>query len=347
MSEPIKLPFSSYSSIDVNSDYLGGANLGFEMAGHLISALSHHEMTLTLLNLLERFPGVNSVTCYEVFEVESPQPGRDSWLFRRFPLTLDDNYEDENTRAIVAMLFNKSQRVLIGNYQSRDIVLLRVDEVIPKRIIFIEGLLSEHYQTLVCGLHTVYAKQTLLLDTKERDSLTHLLNRQSLDQILTQILQYHRDHSQVTQLGVSSWLAVLDIDNFKRINDTYGHIFGDEILIHFANLLNETIRFSDFLFRFGGEEFIIILNQIDEGGASKTFERFRKAIQDYDFPAGKVTASIGYTKIDCNKSSEQILEEADRAVYGAKSAGRNKVVDYRELKGVKLSDESTGGIELF
>ena len=158
---------------------------------------------------------------------------------------------------------------------------------------------------------------------------------------------YYRAKSSPSKGGVGSWLAVLDIDKFKQINDTYGHIFGDEVLIHFSNILNEQMRFSDFLFRFGGEEFIIILNQVNAEGAGVAFERYRKAVESYQFPSGQVTVSIGYTFIDHTKASEQLLEEADRAVYAAKEGGRNLVINYTQLDHSEEPSSSDSDIELF
>ena len=330
-----------------NDGYLGGVNLGFEMAAQLISALNHHAMTCTFLNLLAGFPGVKAVTCYEVFNKGGKASADERWLFRRFPLTLDDNYEDENTKAIVALLFNSDQQVLVERFQARDIILLRVDNVTPKRVVFIEGKLDEQYFAIASGLYSVYAQQTLLLDTKERDSLTHLLNRQSLEQTLLQVKSYYQGKDVFYREGFGSWLAVLDIDNFKKINDTYGHIFGDEVLIHFANILNEQMRFSDFAFRFGGEEFIVVLNQMDAHAAKAAFERYRAAVESYLFPSGQVTVSIGYTFIDCHKACEQLLEEADRAVYAAKAAGRNQVVNYLQIDHSQEPGCADSDIELF
>ncbi|BFM05638.1 GGDEF domain-containing protein [Halioxenophilus aromaticivorans] len=348
-SENVNHPYivENLPCLNADGSYIDGVNLGFQMAAQLAGALNHHAMTCAFLNMVEAFPGVQAVHCYEVFNKACANGGQPQWLFRRFPLTLDDNYEDENTNAIVALLFDNDERVLKRHYQGRDLTVLRVDDVTPKRVVLIEGALESHYFSIIEGLYSVYARQTSLLDTKERDSLTHLLNRQSLEQTLSQVKAYYLAKSLNNEVCNSSWLAVLDIDKFKQINDTYGHIFGDEVLIHFANVLNEEMRFSDFLFRFGGEEFIIILNQVDAAGAATAFERYRKAVENYRFPAANVTVSIGYTFIDHAKANEQLLEEADKAVYAAKTAGRNQVVNYQEMDHSGEADSSDGDIELF
>ena len=91
------------------------------------------------------------------------------------------------------------------------------------------------------------------------------------------------------------WLAVSDIDFFKRVNDDFGHLYGDEVLLLMANIMRETFRGTDILFRFGGEEFVIVLRSTNQQGAHQALERFRITVEEYDFPqVGNVTISIGY-----------------------------------------------------
>lgn len=328
--------------------YVDGVSLGFELAGHLISAPSHHAMTCILLRMIDQFPGVIETACYEVFSKTGSDNrfnNGEELLFRRFPLTLDDNYEDKNTDLLVALLFQDERDIILSQHQGRNCILLRINQVLPRRVVFIEGILDEQYFAILKGLYAVYARQTHLLDAKERDSLTHLLNRQSLDQTLSQVQHYYQENRHTGDSA--SWLAVLDIDRFKQINDTYGHIFGDEILIHFANILQQHMRFSDFLFRFGGEEFIVILNQINAKGAELAFERLRKAVEQFEFPSGSVTVSIGYSVINPDKAQEIVLEEADKAVYRAKNTGRNCVVNYADIAAELAPCVCDGDVELF
>ncbi len=125
---------------------------------------------------------------------------------------------------------------------------------------------------------------------------------------------------------------MLDIDFFKRLNDTYGHLYGDEILKEMANLVKGCLRTMDILARYGGEEFAILLPETDLEDAVFTADRIRMAVENHDFPQSKgkpvkVTVSQGvttYPSSDIEKRSD-IVAKADSALYEAKEAGRNCV----------------------
>jgi len=126
-------------------------------------------------------------------------------------------------------------------------------------------------------------------------------------------------------------IILLDIDLFKAVNDTYGHQVGDDILIKVAELVQENIRSSDVLGRWGGEEFLIICPETDLTGAGTLADQVRHAIATYDFPVvGKKTASFGVACSNENESKESIIKRADDALYEAKNAGRDLVkLSYR------------------
>jgi diguanylate cyclase (GGDEF)-like protein len=129
---------------------------------------------------------------------------------------------------------------------------------------------------------------------------------------------------------------MLDIDLFKRLNDTYGHLYGDEILKEMAALVKGCLRTMDILARYGGEEFAILLPETDLDDAVQTAERIRMAVENYDFPASggkpvRVTVSQGVTSFPSPgiEKRSDIVAKADSALYEAKEAGRN-CVRYRE-----------------
>lgn len=129
-------------------------------------------------------------------------------------------------------------------------------------------------------------------------------------------------------------LIMIDIDFFKKINDTYGHLVGDSVLVDLANLLKINIRKHDIFARYGGEEFAIILPHTNRDGAEKEAERIRKAVESHKFShinkAGEITISLGcvtYPDVDVEKS-EDLVKLADSALYNAKSSGRNNVKFY-------------------
>jgi diguanylate cyclase (GGDEF)-like protein len=166
----------------------------------------------------------------------------------------------------------------------------------------------------------------LLVDA-ETDTLTRLANRRIFYSQVGALLSH----------GASAthrrFIAVADIDHFKQVNDRYGHLYGDEILIHFARLMRETFRAGDLLYRFGGEEFVIVFGVPRQEDRRIGLERFRAAVESYQFPSvGRVTTSIGFAAIEGGPvPATTLIDRADNAVYYAKRNGRNRVCEYEAL----------------
>jgi diguanylate cyclase (GGDEF)-like protein len=193
---------------------------------------------------------------------------------------------------------------------------------------------------IIGGVISVYRNFQNLLDYSERDSLTGLLNRKTFDDQLAKMLQVssediavpgqpeRRQHSGEEK----QWLAVVDVDHFKDVNDRFGHLYGDEVLILIANLLQSSFRSQDRVFRFGGEEFVVLLRSTSLENARKIIDRFRRNVESHVFPqVGKVTVSVGFVAINAYEAPVIILGHADQALYYAKSHGRNQACHYDEL----------------
>jgi diguanylate cyclase (GGDEF)-like protein len=226
-----------------------------------------------------------------------------------------------------------------------------------------ERILDHAQHELVDGMLRIYRNHVALLDYSEQDTLTGLLNRKTFDAVFARRIAQRsvgeRASRMIQLIGrrrnalphESPWLAVVDIDFFKRINDKFGHLFGDEVLLLTARLMRNCFRGSDTLFRFGGEEFLVLLSPTDEAGANVALERFRKQLEDYDFPqVGHVTVSIGYSRAAQGDNPTVSFERADDALYYAKQNGRNQVRGYEALVAAgalepKVSPESE--LELF
>lgn len=162
------------------------------------------------------------------------------------------------------------------------------------------------------------------MQTATRDSLTGVGNRIALEITAEREIAIARRTNQPTAI------LVIDIDHFKRINDRYGHSAGDRVLVDTARQLRENCRESDSVFRFGGEEFIVLLSQTEESGALAIAERIRNAIAtmhtQYEQTGIHVTASIGIACLNRGEGLHAWFDRADRALYLAKQAGRNRVV---------------------
>jgi len=207
------------------------------------------------------------------------------------------------------------------------------------------------HQHLAHGLLKVYANYLELIDKARRDKLTQLLNRETLDSEVTRILiRNNTAEHNILKLPVNSdvetrrtaknssfWLGILDIDFFKKINDSYGHLYGDEILILVARLLEKNIRDNDFAFRFGGEEFVIILLSDNRETAKDAFERIRMEINKHPYANVEgLSISAGVSQITNQMNPTEVIEEADKALYYAKENGRNQVQFYAKLVEDKL-----------
>jgi diguanylate cyclase (GGDEF)-like protein len=313
----------------------------FELAASLLLHHSYQLMTHYLLDYLAEIDGIINATSYEIF---GDLTRSENVMIRRFPLSLQENFKDENSELLIEMLKKSYGGISQTQKGGSNWILLEVDKVHPRRAILMEGEISDYDMDFIGGMYRVYANQVALLDSKERDVLTGLPNRQTLMDTLNDVLVFHKKQP-VGEDNRRSWLAVLDIDYFKKINDQFGHLYGDEVLIHFAAVMEKTFRYSDFLFRYGGEEFVVILNNCDDEGIAYALEKFRKAVEEFEFPSGKVTVSIGFTEIITTMPPSLLLESADKALYQSKEQGRNRVTSSVQ---VEVPTEITSGeVDLF
>ena len=157
------------------------------------------------------------------------------------------------------------------------------------------------------------------------DALTGLFNRRHFESTID------REFMRAKRYSSDLSIAVFDIDYFKKINDTYGHLCGDYVLKEIAYIALETFRKTDILFRYGGEEFVVILTETPIDKAVIPLERFRKTIEDYPFFYDnnhlKVTVSVGVETLNPEIfTSADLFGNADKALYNAKENGRNKIV---------------------
>lgn len=153
-----------------------------------------------------------------------------------------------------------------------------------------------------------------------RDTLTGLYNRRKLDEIL--LYEMNRYERTKQSFGI----MLLDIDFFKKVNDTYGHSVGDEVLIKIATLLNNSVRKMDDVIRWGGEEFLIVCPETNLKGILHLAESIRNIIEEYEFDiVKKLTISLGISVIQEDDTLDSIVNRSDKYLYKAKELGRNRV----------------------
>lgn len=200
--------------------------------------------------------------------------------------------------------------------------------------------LEQELAATLAAMMRVYSNHVAVLDYSERDALTRLRNRKTFDDTFVRLVygaprepDRERDDQRGTGNGdAAHWLGMADIDHFKRINDRHGHAFGDDVLVVIAQLMRDSFRVSDRLYRFGGEEFAIVLERTSASHAREVFERFRQAVRRHRFaPAGRITISVGYTRVRLDDTPADALERADAALYRAKQDGRNRVCAHEAL----------------
>ncbi len=218
--------------------------------------------------------------------------------------------------------------------------------------------LSQDACRLVNGILRLYLNFRSLLDYGEHDTLTNLLNRKTFDSaFLKTTLEQQpapngtQDNRRQTASVGSYWLALIDIDHFKHVNDKYGHLIGDEVLLLLARLMRSCFRFHDQLYRFGGEEFVALMRCHDEAEAACVLERLRATTEAHLFPqVGTITVSIGFSAIRIGDTPSGAFERIDKSLYYAKSHGRNQVCSYSALVASgELTEQppNVGDMELF
>ena len=183
-------------------------------------------------------------------------------------------------------------------------------------------------------LMNISARKKAELELIERERTYQQL---SITDALTGLKNSRHFHTQIDmalensdRYNQSFSLCFLDLDNFKYLNDTYGHITGDSILEAFAGLIKDCLRLNDSAFRYGGDEFAIILPSTGYSGAVNLANRIRECVKNHNFPVRgdvllNVTSSIGVTEYKAGDDAKAILSRADAALYAAKRVGKNRV----------------------
>jgi diguanylate cyclase (GGDEF)-like protein len=290
---------------DINIVDVANLDDGFKKveSGELYGYIDN--LSVTVSNIQKSFSGVLKVSA-------------------RLNITDDLTIGSRNDEPLLNSIFQKII-VSIDNSEVREILnrWISVEESVKVDYTFLWKIFGVIF--IVFVLFTVYSFQLKINNKKlekisREDVLTGVGNRLKLNEILANSYQYSKRYK--NQYGI----VLLDIDDFKKINDTYGHLFGDEVLKKFAYILVKNIRQTDKLGRWGGEEFMIVCPNINAENLKKIAEELRNNIENDLFLKEKgITASFGLSVFDGNKDIEHVVGEADKNLYKAKNSGKNRV----------------------
>lgn len=218
-----------------------------------------------------------------------------------------------------------------------DAAWLVVDYPMDIRTRFLAGSVALTFLTYIHASDREAAEHEILRLTARvqklarTDELTQLLNRRAAKEYFVQKL------SEIKRYGGQFGLMILDIDNFKRINDTFGHDVGDRVLMEIAAILRRSMRSSDLVARWGGEEIVIMMPSADSSTVRETAEKIRKIIASQPMQVCSeplsISVSIGATVVTASDTQESALKRADDALYEAKRSGKNRVI-------VRMSEET-------
>ena len=239
----------------------------------------------------------------------------------------------DNKFEVVRILLGKEMEYNFNDMKSKIIIPLVFDKKLIGGICFytrqdIDYSSFRYFDIMISELLAIF-KLKYQYNEKDfmsvLDGLTGLYNRRQFEIGLEQ--EYNRTKRHPSDFS----LAIMDIDFFKKVNDTYGHQYGDYVLKTVADLLKQSFRKTDLLYRYGGEEMVIIMPETNIEGAIIPVQRLRRMVEDYDFEyngvKSKVTISIGLTmNYQEFNSAADLLKSADDALYKAKEDGRNRVV---------------------
>lgn len=210
---------------------------------------------------------------------------------------------------------------------NRPVGILGVFVDIDKQVIA-EQIQRELYQNLEALNQELSIANEDLNRLARHDALTGLYNRRVLEEMLT----IESSRSMRTKRGFG--VAIADIDNFKKINDTYGHDCGDKVLIKLAALFLKGVRITDNVGRWGGEEFLFVFTETSCEGAMIVIERIRHAVEQEEIFCSdqriKVTITMGLSFHQGDEKGKNMLEEADQALYQGKKTGKNKVLCFQD-----------------
>ncbi|NWL17367.1 GGDEF domain-containing protein [Pseudoalteromonas sp. Scap03] len=318
----------------------------------------------SLISTIQEFIGCKEVSVYKDVEVQGQLTIEQSLCLK---ITGEKQFEWQQRQIVTHPedeLLSCLRSACIITVQSTDgierrwLPITRQEKTVAA-ISVVSNSLDSPSQVMLNAFCRIFENYLVILHENERDKLTGLLNRQTFEKKIKQLIekQVLKVHSlsrgegkRLQKYASTSWLAILDIDHFKNINDKYGHICGDEVLLILAQNMRHFFRSTDLIFRFGGEEFVIVFEPTEADSISNKMAEFLQLVRNTSFPfIGNMTVSAGLARISPYDFPITVIENADKALYYAKNNGRDKFCIYEDLIAEQLIkvQENDSEIDLF
>ncbi|WP_169333596.1 GGDEF domain-containing protein [Leeia oryzae] len=310
---------------------------------HLVGFTMIRDLELLEISLLNTLHNLMQPQHLEILKLDSAGSPIEKILHGKPTCSIQtDNLtiSDELKQADQAISASELSHIVTRNDQGLLFVYLLLETQFEKSYLVIASpqALSDQDAYFLSGVLQIYRNFCSLLQHAQTDELTGLANRKTFDEYFSKVRKPpaaasgHDAADKRADNAGEYWLAMADIDRFKSINDRFGHLYGDEVLVLFSQIMKSTFRSDDMLFRFGGEEFVIVLRCRDQESCREVLERFRQRIEDRNFPqVGVVTVSMGAVKLDPDTFSATLLDYADKALYHSKHNGRNQVTFFEDM----------------
>lgn len=213
------------------------------------------------------------------------------------------------------------KRIVVTNDEGNVVGIVTQQDLISRTYLKWSQLMQDHFKQFEEITQILQQKNRHLTQLATKDSLTEIHNRHMFTELFSQELSNTKRH------GTKLSLMMIDLDHFKRVNDTYGHNIGDYVLKNFVSLVVSTIREADLFARWGGEEFVLLLRNVGCEEGYLVGEKIRNMIELQLFDeVGQITCSIGITEVFSEDTLISAIERADGALYAAKDRGRNQTI---------------------
>ncbi|WP_412498924.1 GGDEF domain-containing protein [Shewanella indica] len=268
------------------------------------------------------------------------------------------NVSSASLAVSVKLCIEQRREICFSNGLHQELAVpIIINDKLTKVLLVSAPLLTEQDRVLLRGFAKVYENYFHIVVESETDSLTNLLNRKaflpqlySSVEIACDLLQEQAQASQDADEELKLWICIFDIDYFKKINDTFGHLYGDEVLLQVSALMKQVFSAQDLMFRFGGDEFVILPAPRSRRALIELCQEFTQNLaQLQQERLGGIRISMGIAGIDPRVDPGTLLNQADNALYFVKGNGRNQVAFYGQLlaegklEGPQIEDD----IELF